>query len=465
MQARRTRYEGFPVDTGTVTASRLLDPDGHGPLGHGVVQPLRRPLGDGRGRRGRGAGGRRPAGGVVAVSGLSSGLIPRWISPGPRTGSRTPSTTAGTARCSTRSGPATRRGSRWPREYSAAGAGSTASSGRYAFLAGCGRGRRPGRGAGLRPGVGHGGGRRVVAGPGREDVMAQGSGVHRGRGLRADLRRGGRDGEGDRGRGPRGRSGSAAAWSPWPSTGDLATVEEAVEIGEEVARAISGRAVKSIVFASPCAAGRRARRRHGDGRGADRWRTNAAHRDHRDARRRGAGGGHRGDDEDRRRADHGRRAGQQRLPRRRRPRARWPRCARPWRPGPRPSSSTASCARPRCTRSRTASRRRCWPTGAPTGWPGPSRRLVILGEVVGRVWSERQHDGLGRAAAGAGARPGVRRAARRGRPAGRRGRDDGAAGHRRGRRRGLPGSPSVDAAVVALVAGYDGQPVPDRADR
>ena len=35
-------------------------------------------------------------------------------------------------------------------------------------------------------------------------------------------------------------------------TGDLATVEEAVEIGEEVARAVSGRAVKSIVFASPC---------------------------------------------------------------------------------------------------------------------------------------------------------------------------------------------------------------------
>jgi ethanolamine utilization protein EutM len=35
--------------------------------------------------------------------------------------------------------------------------------------------------------------------------------------------------------------------------GDLATVEEAVEIGEEVARAISGRSVKSIGFASPCA--------------------------------------------------------------------------------------------------------------------------------------------------------------------------------------------------------------------
>jgi microcompartment protein CcmL/EutN len=33
--------------------------------------------------------------------------------------------------------------------------------------------------------------------------------------------------------------------------GDLATVEEAVEIGEETARAVSGRAGKSIVFASP----------------------------------------------------------------------------------------------------------------------------------------------------------------------------------------------------------------------
>jgi ethanolamine utilization protein EutM len=33
--------------------------------------------------------------------------------------------------------------------------------------------------------------------------------------------------------------------------GDLATVEEAIEIGEETARAVSGRAVRSIVFASP----------------------------------------------------------------------------------------------------------------------------------------------------------------------------------------------------------------------
>ncbi|GEL17208.1 BMC domain-containing protein [Pseudonocardia asaccharolytica] len=33
--------------------------------------------------------------------------------------------------------------------------------------------------------------------------------------------------------------------------GDLATVEEAADIGEETARAVSGRAVSSIVFASP----------------------------------------------------------------------------------------------------------------------------------------------------------------------------------------------------------------------
>jgi microcompartment protein CcmL/EutN len=35
--------------------------------------------------------------------------------------------------------------------------------------------------------------------------------------------------------------------------GELATVEEAIAIGEETARAISARPVKSIVFASPCA--------------------------------------------------------------------------------------------------------------------------------------------------------------------------------------------------------------------
>jgi ethanolamine utilization protein EutM len=35
-------------------------------------------------------------------------------------------------------------------------------------------------------------------------------------------------------------------------SGDLATVEEAVEVGEETARAVSSRSVKSVVFANPC---------------------------------------------------------------------------------------------------------------------------------------------------------------------------------------------------------------------
>jgi carbon dioxide concentrating mechanism protein CcmK len=34
-------------------------------------------------------------------------------------------------------------------------------------------------------------------------------------------------------------------------TGDLATVEEATEVGEETARAVSGGQVRSIIFASP----------------------------------------------------------------------------------------------------------------------------------------------------------------------------------------------------------------------
>jgi carbon dioxide concentrating mechanism protein CcmK len=35
-------------------------------------------------------------------------------------------------------------------------------------------------------------------------------------------------------------------------TGDLATVEEAVDVGIESARAVDGSAVNSIIFASPC---------------------------------------------------------------------------------------------------------------------------------------------------------------------------------------------------------------------
>ena len=78
LQARRTRYTGFPVDTGTVTAAALLgpfplamvscnlyaDPDVLAPVAAAGVAA---------------AGDRRVA--VVAVSGLSSVLIPRWITP------------------------------------------------------------------------------------------------------------------------------------------------------------------------------------------------------------------------------------------------------------------------------------------------------------------------------------------------------------------------------------------------
>ena len=83
MQARRTRYDGFPIDTGTVTASRAARPGRARALGHGVLQPVRRcrrrwrAVGRGRGARGAATGGSR----VVAVSGLSSGLIQRWITP------------------------------------------------------------------------------------------------------------------------------------------------------------------------------------------------------------------------------------------------------------------------------------------------------------------------------------------------------------------------------------------------
>ena len=83
LQARRTRYDGFPIDTGTITAMNLLDPSGEcrlalvscnlyadaeamstvGAAGAAAAQRL----------------GRRFA--AVAVTGLSSALIQRWISP------------------------------------------------------------------------------------------------------------------------------------------------------------------------------------------------------------------------------------------------------------------------------------------------------------------------------------------------------------------------------------------------
>ena len=81
LQARRTRYEGFPIDTGTVTASRLLDPGGHGRWAIVSCNLYADPSAMGAVARAglRAAGDRRVA--VVAVSGLSTGLIPRWITP------------------------------------------------------------------------------------------------------------------------------------------------------------------------------------------------------------------------------------------------------------------------------------------------------------------------------------------------------------------------------------------------
>ena len=83
LQARLTRYDGFPVDTGTIVAGHLLDPAGTLPVAQ-VSCNLYAPAGD-LGRLGAAAVraalrcDRRVA--VVAVSGLSSGLIQRWIRP------------------------------------------------------------------------------------------------------------------------------------------------------------------------------------------------------------------------------------------------------------------------------------------------------------------------------------------------------------------------------------------------
>jgi 2-aminophenol/2-amino-5-chlorophenol 1,6-dioxygenase alpha subunit len=83
MQARLTRYDGFPIDTGTIVAGRLLDPDGRLPVAQ-VSCNLYAPA-EAMARLGAlavsaaGHLGRRIA--VVAISGLSSGLIQRWITP------------------------------------------------------------------------------------------------------------------------------------------------------------------------------------------------------------------------------------------------------------------------------------------------------------------------------------------------------------------------------------------------
>lgn len=83
MQARLTRYDGFPIDTGTIVAGRLLDPDGRMPVAqvscnlYAPAETMVR-IGD-LAVTAAGGLGRRIA--IVAVSGLSSGLIQRWIEP------------------------------------------------------------------------------------------------------------------------------------------------------------------------------------------------------------------------------------------------------------------------------------------------------------------------------------------------------------------------------------------------
>lgn len=83
MQARLTRYEGFPIDTGTIVAGSLLDPDGRLQVAqvscnlYAPAETMTR-LAE-LGVAAAADLGRRVA--VIAVSGLSAGLIQRWISP------------------------------------------------------------------------------------------------------------------------------------------------------------------------------------------------------------------------------------------------------------------------------------------------------------------------------------------------------------------------------------------------
>jgi 2-aminophenol/2-amino-5-chlorophenol 1,6-dioxygenase alpha subunit len=83
LQSRRTRYDGFPIDTGTMTAMNLLDPRGRFRLALVSCNLYAGP--DAMATVGAAAAtaaeklGRRVA--AVAVTSLSSGLIQRWISP------------------------------------------------------------------------------------------------------------------------------------------------------------------------------------------------------------------------------------------------------------------------------------------------------------------------------------------------------------------------------------------------
>lgn len=81
MQSRLTHYRGFPIDTGTIVATRLIDPGGSFRLAlvscnlYAAPEVLRD-----IGALGLAAAGDRRAA-LVAVSGTSAGLIQEWIDP------------------------------------------------------------------------------------------------------------------------------------------------------------------------------------------------------------------------------------------------------------------------------------------------------------------------------------------------------------------------------------------------
>ncbi|MFI6226498.1 2-amino-5-chlorophenol 1,6-dioxygenase subunit alpha [Micromonospora echinospora] len=83
MQARQTRYDGFPIDAGTIVTSNLLDPDHRlrwAQVSCNLYADAQTLADVGR----AGAAAAREAGlraAVVVVSGLSSGLIQQWIEP------------------------------------------------------------------------------------------------------------------------------------------------------------------------------------------------------------------------------------------------------------------------------------------------------------------------------------------------------------------------------------------------
>ena len=227
------RSAGSPWCPATSTPTRRRCPRSV-PAGAAAAQPA-----GSAGRRGRGD---------RAVLGADPALdLPGR---GPR--GRRRSTRSGTARCSSCGGRPADDVLDQRTEY-AAGAQVDSQFRAYPFLAGAGASSstRPSCSPTDRSGVPA---RRSSTGAltgGRRNHGANGSGFHRGRRLRADLRRGGCDDEVDRGGRPGRPCGSAAAWSPWRSPATWPPSRRRWRSGRRRPGRSPGRAVKSIVFASP----------------------------------------------------------------------------------------------------------------------------------------------------------------------------------------------------------------------